>query len=77
MKTRTVYSQVCLIHPLWLLHQTPVCVLLALEETLLFDHHLLNARTLVLFLLALGQTQLLNHHLLIARMWSSPCLGFI
>jgi len=44
-----------------------VCVLLALEPTLLLDHHLLNARTPVWVLLVLEQTLLLNHHLLIAR----------
>jgi len=75
MKTRTVYSQVCLRHPVWPRHQTPMWVLLALEQTLLLDHHLLNARNPLLFLLALGQTQLLSHYLLIAQMWSSPCWG--
>jgi len=43
-----------------------VRVLLALEQTLLFNHHLLNTRTPVLFLLAQEQTLELNHHLLTA-----------
>jgi len=58
MKTRTRHSQ------------TPVRVLLALEQTLLFNHHLLNTRTPVLFLLAQGQTLELNRHLLIALVWT-------
>jgi len=77
MKTRTIHSRVGPRHPLWPPHQTPVWVLLASEQSLLFNHHLLNARNPVLFLLALGQTQLLGHYLLIAQMWSSSCLGFI
>jgi len=77
MKTRDIYSQVCLRHPLWPPHQAPVWPLLALGQTLFFDHHFLTARNPVLLPLALGQAQLLSHHHLIARMWSSPCLGFI
>jgi len=77
MKTRTIYSQVCLRHPLLPPHQAPGWPLLALVQTRFFDYHLLNARNPVLFPLARGQTQSLCHYLLIARMWSSPCLGFI
>jgi len=44
-----------------------VWVLLAQEQTLLLNHHLLNARTPVWVLLVLEQTLLLNYHLLNAR----------
>jgi len=75
MKSRTRHSQVCLRHPQWLPHQTLVRVLLALEQTLLFDHHLLNTRTPVLFLLAQGQTLELDRLLLVAPVWPILCLG--
>jgi len=67
MRTRTRHSQKCLRHPLLPPHQTPVYVLLALEQTLLLNHHLLNARTPVWVLLVLEQTLLLSHHLLKAQ----------
>jgi len=75
MKTQIRHSQVRLRHPLWLLIH-PVLVLLALEQTLLFNH-LLNTRTPVLFPLAQEQTLELNRHLLTA-LWhrqQPPVLG--
>jgi len=74
MKTRTRHSQVCLRHLKWLLHQTPVRALLAVQQTLLLNHHLLNTRTPVLFLLVQGQTLELNRQLLIALVWTFLCL---
>jgi len=44
MKTRTRHSQKRLGQPLLLLRQTPVWVVLALEQTLLLNRHLLNAQ---------------------------------
>jgi len=76
MKTQIRHSQVCLRHPVWLLPH-PVRVLLALEQTLLFNHLLLNTRTPVLFPLAQEQTLGLNRHLLTA-LWhrqQPPRLG--
>jgi len=52
-----------------------VWVLLVLVQTLLHNHHLLNAWTPVLFLLPQGQTLELNRHLLIAPVWTILCLG--
>jgi len=78
MKAQIRHSQVCLRHPLWLLLH-PVRVLLALEQTLLFNHILLNTRTPVLFPLVLEQTLEPNRYLLTAPLhrqqppgWGEP-----